>query len=79
MSAPIKPTTRTRQQWAQHLNKVWDELTHTTVEDFFRLGCDLLQAKEDLLHGEFIKMVNEDLEMIATSPTRSCGLPGPKW
>jgi N6-adenosine-specific RNA methylase IME4 len=58
-----RPTTRTRQQWAQHLNKVWDELTQTTVLGFFQLGRDLLQAMEELPHGEFVKMVNEDLEM----------------
>jgi N6-adenosine-specific RNA methylase IME4 len=63
MSAPIKPTTRTRQQWAQRLNKVWGELTQTIVEGYFQLGRDLLHAKEELPHGEFIKMVNEDLEM----------------
>jgi hypothetical protein len=51
--------TRTRQQWAKHLEQVWTQVTYEAVERFFRLGRDIIQSKEELPHGEFIQMLKE--------------------
>lgn len=54
---------RTRKQWANHLNKLWDELRRNTVASFIDFGRELLTAKAGVKHGEFMEMVRDDLEV----------------
>jgi N6-adenosine-specific RNA methylase IME4 len=58
----------TRTEWADRLNRQWDQIRETAVDGFIRLGRDLLQAKADLLancgHGIWQVMLNEDLNFL---------------
>ena len=51
-----------RNQWAKRLNAEWCELRAGAVEGFFQLGQSLLQAKTELEHGEWLEMVENDLD-----------------
>ena len=52
----------TRQEWAERLNDQWDEIREAAVDGFLKLGRDLVQAKADLQHGEWISFLDSDLK-----------------
>ena len=68
---PISPTVSCRRQlpnascvaseWAKRLNDQWDHNRETAVEGFVQLGRDLHAAKKGLKHGEWIKMLEGEL------------------
>ena len=51
------PNTRTREEWAQVINADWRK----SIESIIQTGRDLAAAKAELPHGEFGKMVDQDL------------------
>jgi N6-adenosine-specific RNA methylase IME4 len=51
-----------REQWTVRLNKEWSKLRDTAVEGFFQLGRSLVEARAQLERGEWIRMVEGDLE-----------------
>src|SRR5262245_11523424 len=62
--------TYTRRHWAKRLNAIWREAAGNMLRASFALGEELIKAKEGLPHGEFIKMVSEDLEFSRSTGAR---------
>jgi N6-adenosine-specific RNA methylase IME4 len=63
----------TRKQWAKRLNAIWRQAAGNMLEAIFTLGRELIEAKEGpdkLPHGEFQKMVREDLEFTPRTAQR---------
>jgi len=59
--AILEPTTSTRKQWAKKIAASWKLACSSSIEAFFQTGQELLAAKDDLDHGEWLKMVESDL------------------
>jgi hypothetical protein len=57
---------RTRAQWAARIRAAHKE----TVSAFLKLGRMLSAAKEALKHGEFLKMIEDDLPFTASTAQR---------
>jgi N6-adenosine-specific RNA methylase IME4 len=51
----------TRTQWATRIGETWQEMAQGAIEAWFQLGRDLIEAKDDLDHGEFMAMIESDL------------------
>ena len=51
----------TRAQWAKRLDRAWCAVAREAIETIIGVGDDLIAAKRDLGHGEFLKMVRRDL------------------
>lgn len=52
-----KPNTRSREQWAEVIGADW----RRSIDSIIQTGRDLIAAKEELPHGEFMKLVEQDL------------------
>src|SRR5262245_13636527 len=62
-----------RLQWAKRINAIWQEAAGNMLRAIFALGDELIKAKEGpdkLPHGEFQKMVQEDLDFTARTAQR---------
>ena len=53
--------TATRNQWAERISDAWCEATSGMLAAIFSIGQDLIYAKGELEHGEFIAMTESDL------------------
>ena len=49
----------TRRDWAKRLNDQWDMIRQTAVDGFVQLGLDLIAAKSQLEHGQWMAMFDE--------------------
>ena len=56
-AAPAAPPKKTRQQHAEEINRAWQK----GVESVIQTGRLVQLAKDDLVHGEFLAMVETDL------------------
>lgn len=58
----IAPGKLTRAEWAKRINDAWDGTRGNAVIGFIEIGRDLRAAKDDLDHGEWIAMLEGDLQ-----------------
>lgn len=63
-----------REYWARRINDAWQ----ATLEAVFRTGRELIAAKDELPHGEFIKMVETDLSFSRQTAWRLRAIAGDK-
>lgn len=61
---------RTRAQWAEHIRATHKATVDTCVEAVLNLGRSLLAARKGLQHGEFLKMIDNDLPFTASTAQR---------
>ena len=60
------PNTKTREQWAPRISSAWRE----QLPSIFETGNLLEAAKAELQHGEWLKMINDDLPFDRTTARR---------
>jgi N6-adenosine-specific RNA methylase IME4 len=51
----------TRMQWATRISDGWQDTAKQAIEAWIKAGDDLIAAKAQLEHGEFLAMVEDDL------------------
>jgi len=51
----------TRTQWVDRIASTWQDSAENVIGAYFKIGSDLLAAKDDLDHGEFLAMIESDL------------------
>ena len=54
--------TRTRQQWVERITEAWESVRAGAVNGFLRTGHELLDAKEELEHGEWLQVIGSKHE-----------------
>jgi N6-adenosine-specific RNA methylase IME4 len=65
MGTALVTSGQARKQWAKRINGIWRQAAGNMLDAIFILGRELIEAKEGpdkLPHGEFQKMVQEELE-----------------
>jgi len=55
------PISLTRTQWVERIGGVWDVSAQEAIGAWLQIGRDLIAAKDDLEHGEFLAMIEQDL------------------
>lgn len=66
MAGPV----RTRGQWAAHIRRTHKATIAACVGAVLKLGRTLLAAKKALPHGTFLKMIDDDLPVTASTAQR---------
>jgi hypothetical protein len=54
---PAAPNQRTRPEWVRYIKESWAEACRSSIGGFIETGRRLIACKDELEHGEWLKMI----------------------